>query len=97
MVSLGYKAHTHLAKSLQTWCKTIRSTTEVYNHAVRTLDPLRPPLDWSQVSHYSFLDEFNLLRNTRHDISKAPWADPVVREAIKRYLCVCRTREEIDQ
>jgi hypothetical protein len=94
---LGYKARTHLAKSLQTRCKAIRSATEVYNRAARALNPPRPPLDWSQVSHYSFLDEFNLLRNTRHDVSSAPWANPVVREAIKKYLRICRAREEIDR
>ena len=95
--SLGYKARTHLAKSLQTRCKTIRSATEAYNRAAHALDPPRPPLDWSQVSHYSFLDEFNLLRNTRHDISSAPWANPVVREAIKKFLRVRRAHEEIDR
>lgn len=95
--SLGYKARTHLAKSLQTRCKTIRSATEAYNRAACALDPPRPPLDWSQVSHYSFLDEFNLLRNTRHGISSAPWANPVVREAIKKFLRVRRAREEIDR
>ena len=94
---LGYKARTHLAKSLQTRCKAIRSATEAYNRAARTLDPPRPPLDWSQVSHYSFLDEFNLLRNTRHDISSAPWADPVVREAIKKVLRIRRAHEEISR
>ena len=93
--TLGYKARTHLAKSLQTRCKTIRSATEAYNRAARALDPPRPPLDWSQVSHYSFLDEFNLLRNTRHDISTAPWANPVVREAIKKFLRIRRAHEEI--
>ena len=69
----------------------------MYNRAARALNPPRPSLDWSQVSHYSFLDEFNLLRNTRHDISNAPWASPVVRETIKKFLCVCRACEEIDR
>ena len=95
--SLGYKARTHLAKSLQTRCKTIRSATEAYNCAARALSPPRPPLDWSQVSHYSFLDEFNLLHNTRHDITSAPWANPVAREAIKKFLRVRRAHEEIDR
>ena len=57
----GYKARTHLAKSLQTRCKAIRSATDTYNKAARLLDPPRPPLDWAQVSRYSFLEEFNLL------------------------------------
>jgi len=95
--SLGYKARIHLAKSLQTRCKAIRNATEAYNRAARALSPPRPPLDWSQVSHYSFLDEFNLLRNTQHDISNAPWAEPVVREAIKKFLRVRRAREEINR
>ena len=93
----GYKARTHLAKSLQTRCKTIRSAMEAYNHAARALDPPCPPLDWAQVSRYSFLEEFSLLRNTQSDISKAPWADPVIRETIKRFFRVQRTREEIQR
>jgi len=96
-LSPGYKARTHLAKSLQTRCKTIRSATEAYNRAARALNPPRPPLDWAQVSRYSFLEEFSLLRNTQHDISKAPWADPVVRETIKRFFRVRRAREEIQR
>ena len=46
---------------------------------------------------YSFLEEFSLLRNTRHDVSKAPWADPVVRETIKRFFRVRHAHEEIQQ
>ena len=93
---LGYKAHTHLAKSLQTRCKTIHSATKAYNQAPRTLDPPQPPLDWSQVSHYSFLDKFSLLHNTWHNISSAPWANPVVHEAIKKFIHVRHAHEEID-
>jgi len=96
-VSIGYKARTHLAKSLQTQCKAIRSATDTYNRAARSLDPPRPPLDWAQVSRYSFVEEFNLLRNTQRDISNMPWAKPVVRETIKKYLRVCRAREELNR
>ena len=93
----GYKARTHLAKSLQTRCKAIRSATDAYNRAACSLDPPRPPLDWAQVSRYSFLEEFNLLRNTHRDISDMPWAKPVIRETIKKHLRVCRAREELDR
>jgi len=93
----GYKARTHLAKSLQTRCKAISGATEAYNRATRALDPPCPSLDWTQVSRYSFLEVFSLLRNTRHDISKAPWADPVVRETIKKFFRVRRAREEIQR
>ena len=82
---------------MQTRCKAIRNATEAYNRAARVLDPPRPPLDWAQVSRYSFLEEFTLLRNTRHDISKAPWANPVIRETIKKFFRVRRAREEINR
>ena len=95
--SPGYKARTHLAKSLQTRCKAIRNATECYNRAAQALNPPRPPLDWAQVSRYSFLEEFTLLRNTRRDISKAPWTDPVIRETIKKFFRVRRAREEIQR
>jgi hypothetical protein len=93
----GYKARTHLAKSLQTRCKTIRSATDAYNRAARSLNPPRPPLDWAQVSRYSFLEEFNLLRNTQRDITAMPWTKPAIRETIKKYLRVCRAREELER
>ena len=96
-LSSGYKARTHLAKSLQTRCKAIRGATEAYNRAARALNPPRLPLDWTQVSRYSFLEEFSLLRNTRHDISNAPWADPVIRETIKKFFRVRRAREEVQR
>ena len=93
----GYKVRTHLAKSLQTRCKTIRSATDTYNRAARALNPPREPLDWAQVSRYSFIEEFSLLRNTQRDISNEPWANPVIRETIKRFLRVRRAREEVQR
>ena len=75
----------------------IRSATEAYNRAARALNPPRPPLDWAQVSRYSFLEEFTLLRDTQHDITKAPWADPVIYKTIKKYFRVCRARKEIQR
>jgi hypothetical protein len=52
-------------------------------------------LDWSRVSHYTFLEEFNLLRETRQDVVSKPWADAVVREAMKQHLRVKRAKEEL--
>ncbi|EMD32312.1 hypothetical protein CERSUDRAFT_25135, partial [Gelatoporia subvermispora B] len=91
----AYRIGTHITKSLQTRCKAIRNTVRVYNDAARTLQPPKPTLNWSKVSHYMFLDEFNLLKDTRNDIRDKPWARPAVRETMKRAWRVARTKEEI--
>ncbi|KDQ34014.1 hypothetical protein PLEOSDRAFT_1032013 [Pleurotus ostreatus PC15] len=91
----GYKLRTHIAKSLQTRCKAIQRAVNAYNSAALELDPPRPTLDWSQVSHYSFLEDFDLLRSTRQDIRAKPWAQPLFREMIKRANRLQRAEEEI--
>ncbi|KAG1853644.1 hypothetical protein F4604DRAFT_1933044 [Suillus subluteus] len=57
----SYKMCTHISKSLQTRCHAIQNAVKTYNAAAAALSPPRPQLDWSKVSHYSFLEEFNLL------------------------------------
>lgn len=92
---IGYRVRTHIAKSLQTRCQAIRNAVKTYNTAAAALSPPRPSLNWSDVSHYSFLDEFELLRDTRGDIRSRPWAQPAVREAMKQYQRIARAKEEI--
>lgn len=88
---------THIAKSLQTRCKTIRRAVTTYNNAAATLSPPLPPLDWTRVSQYGFLEEFSLLQGTRNDIRDKPWATPVVRETIKLRRRLARAKEEIER
>ncbi|EIW56750.1 uncharacterized protein TRAVEDRAFT_127597 [Trametes versicolor FP-101664 SS1] len=91
----GYKARTHIAKSLQTRCKAIRNAVNVYNQAARELDPPRETLDWSKASHYAFLEEFALLRDTSKDIREKDWAKPVVRETMRIMQRIDRAHEEL--
>ncbi|EKM49186.1 uncharacterized protein PHACADRAFT_107267, partial [Phanerochaete carnosa HHB-10118-sp] len=91
----GYKMRTHLAKSLQVRCKTIRRALDQYNTAAAAMNPPRPALDWDKISHYSFLEEFTLLQDTRNDICERAWAKPVIRESIKSYRRLNRAKEEI--
>jgi hypothetical protein len=86
---------THIAKSLQVRCKVIQNAIKTYNAAALALNPPRPTLDWSRVSHYSFLEEFDLLRNTRQDIRDKRWTDLAVRETMKQHQHVKRAHEEI--
>lgn len=95
MAQAGYKMRTHLSKSLQVRCKTIKKAIARYNTAANALNPPRPTLDWSQVSHYGFLEEFNLLQDSRNDVREKRWSKPAVRETMKLYRRIQRAREEI--
>ncbi|KAG6883306.1 hypothetical protein C0992_009118 [Termitomyces sp. T32_za158] len=91
----AYKMRTHIAKSLQTRCQAIRTAVAAYNKAALALDPPQATLDWSRVSHYTFLEDFALLRDTSHNIREKPWAKAVVREMIKKDQRMKRAHEEI--
>lgn len=88
---------THISKSLQTRCHAIQNAVKTYNAAAAALSPPRPQLDWSKVSHYSFLEEFNLLRDTRQDVREKMWAKPAIRAVIRQWLQIERAKEEIEQ
>ncbi|KAI0686976.1 hypothetical protein C8Q76DRAFT_772245 [Earliella scabrosa] len=95
LAQTGYKARTYIAKSLQRRCQAIRTAVKAYNDAAAALTPPRETLDWSAASHYSFLEEFALLKDTRKDVREKPWATPAVREAMRLSQRILRAREEI--
>jgi len=86
---------THIAKALQKRSKTIQRAVKTYNAAATALNPPMPTIDWTTVSHYKFLEEFPLLRNTSQDLSDKRWARPAIRETIKQWHRICRAKEEI--
>ena len=86
---------THIAKALQSRCKAIRNAVKTYNAAAARLTPPRPSISWENVSHINFLEEFNLLYDTRQDIRDKQWTKPPVRELMKRSQRVRRAHEEI--
>ena len=87
--------HTHIAKSLQTCCKAIQNAVQQHNIAAEQMSPSHPTLNWSKVSHYTFLEDFKLMHNTHHDICSKPWADPVSWSTMKQASCIKHTKEEI--
>lgn len=87
---------THIAKSINTRCKAIKNAVKTYNKLALEVDPPRPPLDWTKASHYNFLEDFELFKDTRQDITSKPWGEPVVRVAMKQSQRIHRAREEIE-
>jgi hypothetical protein len=49
------------------------------------------------VVEYTFLADFDLLRDTRQDIRTRPWASPAARLAMDSYFKVLRAAEEIER
>ncbi|KAI6012001.1 hypothetical protein BKA83DRAFT_4466554 [Pisolithus microcarpus] len=92
----GYKLHKHIAKALKARSATIRTALDRFNTATRACVPLRRQLTFEEVVEYTFLTDFDLLRNATHeDISQHLWASPATCAAMDQYFKVCRAEEEI--
>ncbi|KAJ3859057.1 hypothetical protein EV359DRAFT_75727 [Lentinula novae-zelandiae] len=89
----GYKMRTHISNALQRRSKAIRNAVKTYNNAAAAIG--RPMLDWTKVTHYTFLDQFNILQDTRHSVLDKKWADPIVRHLMRQHCCVLRAKEEL--
>ncbi len=52
-------------------------------------------LKWEDVIEYTFLSEFDLLKNTTEDIRENPWANSAIREASDAYYRIIHAQEEV--
>ena len=69
---------------------------ERYNAVANTLPIPRDPLSWEEVVEYSFIGDFELLRETnRVDPGEKLWANPSVRYVMDMYFKIKRAGEEI--
>ena len=59
------------------------------------MSPKKPLLSWENVVEYAFLADFDLLRDTREDITTKSWAKPASRLASDSYFKMERAKEEI--
>ncbi|KAJ6608349.1 hypothetical protein B0H10DRAFT_2166594 [Mycena sp. CBHHK59/15] len=92
----GYKMRKHMAVALESRSKAIKAALVQYNIAAAALPEPRPPLSWEEVIEYTFLADFDLLRDSnRVDPSQRPWALPAARLAMDNYFKICRAVEEI--
>ncbi|KAJ6489337.1 hypothetical protein C8R47DRAFT_955330, partial [Mycena vitilis] len=60
---IGYKLRRHFAKALQTRSRTICTALARYNDAAVALDPPQRVLSWNNVVEYTFLADFDILRD----------------------------------
>jgi hypothetical protein len=86
---------THIAKALQRHSETIHRALAEYNMEALKLTPPHPKLTWKQIVDYTFLAEFDMLRNSCTDIRSELWTQPARREATIKHLEIERARDEI--
>ncbi|KAJ7729123.1 hypothetical protein B0H14DRAFT_3169252 [Mycena olivaceomarginata] len=91
----GYKLRKHIAKALQARSKAVRNAIDRYNNTAMALDPPMPSLTWEQVVEYTFLADFDILRDTRVEVQSRPWTRPPYRLAMDTYFKIERAKEEI--
>lgn len=84
-----------IANSLKKRCKAIRNAVNAYNKTADAFDPPRPHVNWQKVAKYEFIEEFELLKNTRNDVAEKEFTEPAAREMIKIWRRVVRAREEV--
>ncbi|KAJ7022152.1 hypothetical protein C8F04DRAFT_1272872 [Mycena alexandri] len=93
----GYKLRKHIAKALQARSQAIRSALKSYNTAAAALVPRGRELHWSEVVEYTFLADFDLLRDPEKLGEVRPWATPAARLLLDKYFKIERAKEEIQR
>ncbi|KAJ6455997.1 hypothetical protein DFH09DRAFT_1116274 [Mycena vulgaris] len=94
--SPGYKMRKHIAKALQSRSQAIRNGLARYNAAAAALVPPARSLTWTEVIDYTFLSEWDLLRDPEGNAQLLPWATPAARLVLDIYFKIERAREEIE-
>ncbi|KAJ3831964.1 hypothetical protein F5878DRAFT_548847, partial [Lentinula raphanica] len=93
----GYKMRQHIGNAMKKRSQTILAALDNYNQAAATLRPPRKLLSWDDVMNYTYLSEFDFLRDTRMDVREKPWAKPAVREAMSEYFKLIGAYQELDR
>jgi hypothetical protein len=91
----GYKMRKHIAKALKSRSEAVKTAISRFNAASSRLQPPGPKISWEEAVDYTFLAEFDLLRDARKDIREKPWAQPAGRLAMDKYFKTQRAHEEI--
>ncbi|KAG0692208.1 hypothetical protein DFH29DRAFT_1009118 [Suillus ampliporus] len=93
--STGYKLRRQISWAIIKRSGTIHTALDKYNKLAVMQNPQRPALQYSEVTSYAALGEFDILKHSRHDILTKPWNNPTHREMAIKYFKILRACEEI--
>ncbi|KAJ7160860.1 hypothetical protein C8R46DRAFT_871688, partial [Mycena filopes] len=85
----------HIAKALQTRLQTSRAALKRYNLAASTLSPPMPPVTWDNVMDFTFLTNFDILRDPEANAELHPWAKPAAQQLMDTHFKILRAKERI--
>ena len=77
--------------------KAIQSVLNKYNAIAVVMRPPHRTLKWEEVVGYTFLSDFDLLRDVCQDVSMLPWASPMAHRAMDLHFKMCRVQEKIQR
>ncbi|KAM6497725.1 hypothetical protein JOM56_005673, partial [Amanita muscaria] len=97
MPQTGYKLRKQISNALQARSAAVKAALKKYNAAASALTPPAPQLSWEEVVRYTFLSEFDLLRDARQDIREKLWANSTNRQLRDQFFKQERAREEIQR
>ncbi|KAE9383060.1 hypothetical protein BT96DRAFT_798136, partial [Gymnopus androsaceus JB14] len=85
----------HIAQSLKNRLKSIQNAITAYNKAAAALHPPRRKITWDKIVDFSYLSEFDILRNTREEVREKKWATPQNHLLMSQFFKYVRVEEEI--
>lgn len=85
----------HIGQSLKNRSKSIQNAITNYNEAAAALHPPRRKISWDQIIDFSYLLEFNILRDTQEDVRERKWATPQNRLLMSQFFKFIRAEEEL--
>ncbi|KAJ6573559.1 hypothetical protein DFH09DRAFT_915875 [Mycena vulgaris] len=94
MPGTGYKMRIQTVKALQARSQAIHNVLARYNAALNLPGQI---LLWNEVINYTFLLEWDILRDLTGNADPLPWASPAARVIPDTYFKIKRTKEEVGQ
>ncbi|KAE9403701.1 hypothetical protein BT96DRAFT_990133 [Gymnopus androsaceus JB14] len=91
----GYKMQKHIATALKLCSKSIQSAIIAYNNTAASMSPPRRRITWEEVVEFSYLSEFNILRDTREDVRGWKWATQKNRVLMQEFFKLIRAENEL--
>ena len=85
----------HIANALKLRSKSIHTAITAYNEAAAALSPPRRRVSWEDVVEYSYLSEFDILRDTREDVRERKWATQKNRMLMQEFFRLIRAENEL--